>query len=66
MLLFLFQGSGGWQYREELILNVTVFVVRVCGEQYREKLILNVTVFLLGSGRRLYRKKLILNVLCLF
>ena len=33
------------QYREELILSVTVFVVRVWGGQYREKLILNVTVF---------------------
>jgi hypothetical protein len=31
--------------REELILNVTVFVVRVWGGQYREELILNVTVF---------------------
>ena len=28
-----------------MILNVTVFVVRVWGEQYREELILNVTVF---------------------
>ena len=33
------------QYREELILNVTVFVVRGLGGQYREELILNVTVF---------------------
>jgi len=37
--------SGGGQYREELILNVTVFVVGVWGGQYREELILNVTVF---------------------
>jgi hypothetical protein len=29
MLLCLLGGSGGGQYREELILNVTVFVVRV-------------------------------------
>jgi len=36
----------GGQYREELILNVTVFVVRVWREQYREELILNVTVLL--------------------
>ena len=35
----------GGQYREELILNSTVFVVRVWGGQYREELILNVTVF---------------------
>ena len=34
------------QCREELILNVTVFVVRVWGGQCREELILNVTVFL--------------------
>jgi len=33
------------QYREELILNVTVLVVRVWEEQYREEPILNVTVF---------------------
>jgi len=32
------------EYREELILNVTVLVVRVWGGQYREELILNVTV----------------------
>jgi len=36
----------GRQYREELILNVTVFVGRVWGEQYREELIVNVTVFI--------------------
>jgi len=35
----------GEQYREELILNVPLFVVRFWGEQYREELILNVTVF---------------------
>jgi len=34
----------GGQYREELILNVTVWVVRVWGFQYRDELILNVTV----------------------
>ena len=38
------------QYREQLILNVTVFVVRVWGGQCREELILNVTVFVSGSG----------------
>ena len=31
--------------REEMIVNVTVFVVRVWEGQYREELILNVTVF---------------------
>ena len=35
----------GGHYREELILNITVFVVRVWGGQYREELILNITVF---------------------
>jgi hypothetical protein len=35
----------GEQYREELILNVSVFVVRVPEEHYREGLILNDTVF---------------------
>jgi hypothetical protein len=33
------------QYKEELILNITVFVVSVWGGQYREERILNVTVF---------------------
>jgi hypothetical protein len=35
----------GGQYREELILNVTVLVVMFSERQYREELILNVTVF---------------------
>ena len=39
----------GRQFREELILNVTVFF-RVWGGQCREVLILNVTVFVSGSG----------------
>ena len=41
------------EYREELMLNVTLFVVRVWGVQYREELILNVTLFFcegLGSA----------------
>jgi len=33
------------QVAKEMIVNVTVFVVRVWGVQYREELILNVTVF---------------------
>jgi len=37
--------SGGGHYREELILNVSMFVVRVWWRQYREELILNITVF---------------------
>ena len=42
----------GGQYREEQILNVTVFVVRVWELQYREELILNVAVCfeVLGSA----------------
>ena len=35
----------GGQYREELILNVTVFVIGVRGVKYREELILNIAVF---------------------
>ena len=31
--------------REELILNVTMFLVRVWGREYRTKLIMNITVF---------------------
>jgi hypothetical protein len=40
----------GGEYREELILNVTVFVVMVWGGEYREELILNVTELLCVSG----------------
>jgi hypothetical protein len=36
----------GGQYREELILNIRVFVVRFWEGQYKEELILNNTVFL--------------------
>ena len=34
------------EYREELILNVTVFIVWVWGGEYREELILNINVLL--------------------
>jgi len=37
--------SGGWQYIEELILNVNVFVVRVLEKKYREGLIVNINMF---------------------
>jgi hypothetical protein len=50
----------GGEYREEVILNVTVFVVRVKGGQYIEELILNYTVYIVRiweSG--LYREELI-------
>jgi len=62
MLLCLLWWSGGGQYREELILNVTVFIVRGWGGQYREELILKVTLFFLGSGGGQYREELILNI----
>ena len=42
----------GGQYREELILNVTMFVMRVWVGQYREELILNVTVFVVRVWQR--------------
>ena len=48
--MFVVRVWGG-QYREELILNVTVCVVRVCGGQYIEELIINDTVFCEGLGR---------------
>jgi len=35
-----------------MIVNVTVFVVRVWGGQYREELISNVTVFVVRVWRR--------------
>jgi len=41
-------SAWGGQYGEELILNVTVFVVCVCGGQYREELILYVTVLVVS------------------
>jgi hypothetical protein len=41
--------------REELILNVTVLVVRVWGGQYREELILNVTVLVVSVWGGQYR-----------
>ena len=56
MLLCLLFCFWGGQYREELILNVTVFVVRVWGGQYREELILSVTVFVVRClGRAIWR-----------
>ena len=45
MLLCLLYGSGGREYREELILNVTLFVVTVWGGEYIEEMIRNNTVF---------------------
>jgi len=35
----------GEQYREELVQNVTVFVVMLWREQNREELLLNISVF---------------------
>jgi len=34
------------QYREELILNINVFIVWGLGVQYGDELILNITVFI--------------------
>jgi glycine cleavage system protein P-like pyridoxal-binding family len=51
----------GGKYREELKLNVTVFVVRV-REQYGEELLLNVTVFFVRVWGGKSREELILNV----
>jgi len=36
----------GLQYREELILNINVFIVWGLGVQYGDELILNITVFI--------------------
>ena len=47
MLVCWFCVSDVGHYREELILNATLFVVRVWGVQYREELILNIIVFIL-------------------
>jgi hypothetical protein len=38
----------GGEYREELILNITAFVLRVWGGEYREEIILIVTVPFVG------------------
>ena len=40
----------GGQYREELILNINVFIVMVWGGQYKEELIMNFIVFCVGLG----------------
>ena len=44
--MFIVRGWGG-QYREELILKVTLFFLGSGGGQYREELILNITLFVL-------------------
>jgi hypothetical protein len=40
----------GGQNREELILNVNFFIVRVWGGKYREELILSITMFVVNGG----------------
>jgi len=47
--MFVARAWGG-QYKEELILNVTLFVVCDLGLKYGEELILNVSVFCVVSG----------------
>jgi len=44
-------GVWGGKHTEELILNITVLVVRVWVEQYREKLIQNVAVYFVRVWR---------------
>ena len=50
------------EYRVEMIMNVTMLVVRVWGGQYREEVILNVTVSVVRVCGGEYREELILNV----
>jgi hypothetical protein len=45
-----------------MILNVTVFVVRVLWRDFREELILNVTLLVVKVWVGDYREELILNV----
>ena len=56
----------GGQYREELILNITVLVVRFWGVQYREEMILNITVLVVRVCKWQYREGLILNITVFF
>jgi len=44
-----------WQFREKLILNITVLVVRVWERQFREELILKITVFFCDGLALQYR-----------
>jgi hypothetical protein len=39
------------EYTEELILNVSVLVVKVWGWEYREELILNIAVIVVSDWR---------------
>ena len=52
----------GGQYREELILNVTVFVVRFWGGQYRRTDTECYCLSCVDLGGGQYREELILNV----
>jgi len=47
MLLCFFCDSSGWQYKEEIIVNATVFLQGFRCGQYSEEQILNVSLFLL-------------------
>jgi hypothetical protein len=47
MLLRVFLSVWKGQFMEELILNISVIVVRFCRGEYREDLILNFTAFFL-------------------
>jgi hypothetical protein len=60
MLLCYCDGLGR-QYREELILNITVFLVCL-GSKYGKELILNVTMFVVWVWGGQYREELIQNI----
>jgi acyl-CoA thioesterase FadM len=52
----------GVEYKEELILNITVIFVRSWGVEYREELILNDTLFFVRVWGKEYREEMILNI----
>ena len=56
--------SGGEHYREEPILNVTVFVVRSGGGQYREELVLNIDAFIVSVWWRAMQRGSDTEYLC--
>jgi hypothetical protein len=51
------------KFMEELVLNITLIVVRFCGGEYRVELILNITAFfLVRVWLRENREEMLLNV----
>jgi len=51
--------------RESVVLNISAFVVIVCGRQCREQVILDVMVFVVRVWGGKYTEELILNILCM-